>query len=158
MRENRATNPKLAGWFSASKLVGAQPTCIGSMNLERVRLGGQGAVDVSSAELFCRPDAGSTLRFMESPLGLAAVHWDCEPVWTNACSICYTNSLGSFVGSWKAPSSTTWCGQRSADRCSRGVRAPHAVTCTAQWPQLSTRSTHPTFFVHAPRFCSIVSQ
>ena len=43
-----------------------------------------------------------TFRFMESPLGLAAVHWDCEPVWTNACSICYTHSPGSFVGSWKA--------------------------------------------------------
>jgi len=46
---------------------------------------------------------------MESPLGLAAVHWDCEPVWTNACSICYTNSPGSFVGSWRALTTLLAC-------------------------------------------------
>ena len=50
-----------------------------------------------------------TFRFMESPLGLAAMHWDCERVWTNACSICYTHSPGSFVGSWKASSAFLPC-------------------------------------------------
>ena len=41
---------------------------IGTMNLRKVRAARQRAADVSSAEpsFFCRQDAGSTLRFMES--------------------------------------------------------------------------------------------
>src|SRR6185369_15009133 len=54
---------------------------IGTMNLRKVRAARQCAADVSSAEpsFFCRQDAGSTLRFMESLHGSANAHWDDEP-------------------------------------------------------------------------------
>ena len=57
--------------FAATRFMGSLHSfCarIGTMNLRKVRAARQRAADVSSAEpsFFCRQDAGSTLRFMES--------------------------------------------------------------------------------------------
>src|SRR5436190_19538588 len=87
-----ATNDVRALWVHEPRLVGARTALSARTWLSALRF--MGRLHVKSLDVHwdhesptgetapprcCRQDAGSTLRFMESPLGLATAHWDHEP-------------------------------------------------------------------------------